>query len=183
MEQKGILPVEWAFRRCVNADLDAIMDLQETVVGALENQEIFASSEREENESYLSDPNFILGCFDGNRLIAYASFGVHGESPDNLGWDLGYPVEKVLSCANLGTIIVHPDYRGYGLQRQLIKHALALAAQNPQISYVLCTVSPKNEYSLHNVQAEGFTVLTKKLKYGGKERFILGREPVLPDNK
>jgi len=174
--------VTFPIRRCTNRDVDAIMELQETVYRALENKELFVTSSREENAAYLVEPNFILGCFDAEKLIAYCSFAVPGEGPDNLGWDLGWQWDKVRSCARLDTIVVHPDYRG-GLQQRLIRHALALAAKNPSIQSVLTTVSPQNKYSLHNVQAMGFEVLLKKLKYGGKERFILGRAPVLPDNR
>ena len=41
----------------------------------------------------------------------------------------------------------------------------------------MTTVSPYNEYSLRNVQAEGFTVRKRLMKYGGHERFILGSIP------
>lgn len=180
MAEKATRPL--SVRKCTAADLDAVMKLQDIVCSAIVDQELFASSEREENAGYLKEPNFILGCFDGEKLIAYCSFVLPGAAEDNLGWDLGWPRERVLSCAKLDTIVVHPGYRG-GLQQRLMREALALAAENPDIEFVFTTVSPKNEYSLHNVQAVGFEVCMKKLKYGGKERFILGRAPVLPDNR
>lgn len=174
----GLLPT----RKCSLEDLNAIMALQDIVCRSIESQELFVPTQREENANYLKEPNFILGCFQGERLIAYCSFAVPGEGSDNLGWDLGWPPEKVRACARLDTIAVHPDYRG-GFQQKLIYDAIALAAENHDIQYVLTTVSPQNEHSLHNVQAMGFKVLTKKLKYGGKERFILGRALVLPCNR
>lgn len=174
--------VSLAVRKCTTADLDAIMALQEIIYRTLENSELFISSGREENAGYLEEPNFILGCFHGEKLVAYCSFAFPGEAEDNLGWDLGWPKEKVRSYAKLDTIVVHPEYRG-GLQQRLMKEALAVAAENQNIRYILTTVSPKNSYSLHNVQAIGFGILKKTQRYEGKERFILGRAPSLPENK
>ncbi|MBE6823195.1 MAG: GNAT family N-acetyltransferase [Ruminococcaceae bacterium] len=173
---------DWCFRMCTQADLDAVMRLQEIVCAALEDPDLFVATDREENRTYLAAPNFILGCFDGDVLAAYCSFVVPGNTPENYAQDLGWPPEKVCAAAKLDTIVVHPAYRGNGLQRELIDRALALAAHTPGVSTVLTTVSPKNQYSLHNVQAAGFSVLMRKLKYGGKERFILGRALLLPNN-
>lgn len=176
-------PESWLIRKCGPDDLDAITELQNIVCAALEDSDLFVSTEREENSGYLSEPNFILGCFNGDQMIAYCSFVVPGVTQDNYGWDLGWPPEKLRTCAKLDTVVVHPDYRGYRLQRRLIDEAMALASQTPGISYVMATVSPKNKYSLHNVQAAGFSILMKKLKYGGKERFILGRELFEQNNR
>ncbi len=168
-------------RRCTAEDLQPIMELQEIVCNAITDKDLFISSEQEENAGYLNDPNFTLGCFDGEKLVAYCSFALPEEAEDNLGWILGWPQEKVRFCAKLDTIVVHPEYRG-GLQQRLISEALALAGQNQNIRYVLTTVSPKNSHSLHNVQAMGFEILKTTQKYG-KERFILGRALALPNNK
>jgi len=70
---------------------------------------------------------------------------------------------------------VHPNFRGNHLQQRLIQHTRMIVEKNREIKFILTTVSPDNEYSLHNVQAMGFEILLKKPKYGGKERFILCR--------
>jgi hypothetical protein len=138
------------------------MALQETVCRAIKNKDVFVPTKREQNEGFLKAPGFILGCFDGSKLIAYSSLAMLGEDPDNLGWDLGWPRERVLSSVKLDTIVVHPSYRGNHLQQRLILHSLALIAENPTVKYLLTTVSPQNQHSLHNVQAMGFEVIMKK---------------------
>lgn len=173
--QGGSITNTLTMRTCTATDLDKIMALQEVVCGAIENQDIFVPTDREEYACYLEAPHFIIGCFDGELLVAYSSFVLPGEDPENYGWDLGWPLEKVISCAKLETIVVHPDYRGNHLQQRLIMATVELARENSAIKYLLTTVSPYNQYSLHNVQAMGFEVLMKKEKYGGKERFILCR--------
>ena len=166
-------------KTCTEADLDKMMALQETVCSSIQNQDIFMPSDREDNAAYLEAPNFVIGCFDGETLVAYSSFVLPGEDACNYGWDLGWPLEKILSCAKLDTVVVHPSYRGNHLQQQLIAFALEFARENNDrdhgIKYILTTVSPSNEHSLHNVQEMGFEVLMQKRKYGGKERFILCR--------
>ncbi len=162
-------------RICTAADLDEMMALQEIVCLAIENQDIFVATDRKENAGYFDAPNFVIGCFDGEKMIAYSTLVMPGKGPGNYGWDLDWPLEKILSCAKLDTIVVHPDYRGNQLQQKLIALTVELAGENHDIKYLLATVSPYNKYSLHNVQTMGFEILMKKLKYGGKERFILCR--------
>lgn len=163
----------YQFRKCRPQDLDSVMELQETAYRGIKNKDIFVMSGRTENERYLQSPNFILGCFDGDKLIAYCSFVLPGDSVENLGWDLLWTRGKVLSCAVLDTVVVHPLYRGQHLQRRLMDYAAALLQDCENIKYVLTTVSPLNEYSLNNVEAAGYQVVARKLKYGGKDRFIL----------
>lgn len=165
-------------RTCTLADLGKMMVLQDTVYSAIENKDIFMPSSRDDNAGYLEAPNFVIGCFDGDTMVAYCSFDLPGEDACNCGWDLGWPLEKTVSSAKLDTIVVHPSYRGNHLQQQLISYTLEVAQNenDRSIQYILTTVSPENKYSLHNVQAMGFEVLMQKQKYGGKERFILCRE-------
>ena len=173
MEKYTKSPTTFKFRKCTASDLNAVMALQETVYQGIKNKDVFVPSNREQNQGFLKAPGFIFGCFDGAKLIAYSSLVIRGNNPDNLGWDLGWPQEKVLSCALLDTIVVHPVYRGNHLQQRLIEYTLKILRENPSMKYLLTTVSPQNQYSLHNVQAMGFEIVLKKMKYGGKERFIL----------
>ncbi|MNP28173.1 Acetyltransferase (GNAT) family protein [compost metagenome] len=163
-------------RICAEADLDAIMQLQEAVCSTLDNPEIFAATSREENAGYLREPNIILGAFIGNQLVAYCSLAFPGTAEDNLAWDLGWPAERVVICAKLDTVIVDPAFRGRGLQRILVRQTSELAEVRQHGVYLLTTVSPHNPHSLRNMQAEGFQILLKKEKYGGLERYILGKQ-------
>ncbi len=115
-----------------------------------------------------------MGVFDGRRLVAYGSVGFLGAFEENLGWDLGLAEEEVLLCATLDTIVVDPDCRGMGIQRELIRRCVEYAREKQPGCRILATVAPDNIYSLRNVQAEGFEILAQKEKYGGKERYILG---------
>lgn len=176
-------PTSYSIRKCTLKDLDAMMQLQEKVCASIENPNLFVPTERKENASYLIAPHFVLGVFHGGELAAYCSVVFPGEAENNYGWDLGWSAQQVLCCAKVDTIVVAPAHRGRGLQRLLLRKAIACAAEVSPELILLTTVSPQNKYSLHNVQAEGFSVLMQKQKYGGKDRFILGRAVVLPKSK
>lgn len=173
------------FRICTEQDLDAVMDLQELVCRTLDNDEIFVPTSREENATYLHEPNRILGAFYDGQLAAYGSLVCPGLAEDNYGWQLGWPAEKVKRCVKVDTVVVNPAFRGRGLQRRLVRMCTAMAeAYLPEV-ILLTTVSPHNPYSLRNMQAEGFEILLRTAMYGGCERFILGFQPgrgSSPDN-
>ena len=165
---------DFSIRLCTLQELDAIMDLQDRICAAITQPDLFASTCREENASYLTPPNVIYGVFEQERLIAYASLAFPKDASDNLGWDLGWNADTVRRCAKLDTIVVDPDYRGHGLQRTLISHCLSYAKAPDPDCFVLTTVSPANTYSLRNVQSEGFQILKRMTKYGGRDRYVLG---------
>lgn len=163
-------------RPCQEKELDELMLLQERICKGMGQSDLFAITSREDNKRLLKEPNVILGVYDKERLIAYGSVGFLGDSPDNLGWDLGWTLKEVRRCAVLDTIVVDEEYRGLGLQRELIRRCVEYAMKKVPQCKILATVSPRNIYSLRNVQAEGFKILAHKEKYGGKERYILGKE-------
>ena len=161
-------------RLCTMQDLDDIMKLQDRICTFLDQPELFVPTCREDNASYLVLPNRFFGVYDQDRLIAYASLIFPGTSTGNLGWDLEWEEEKVTRCATLDTIVVDPAYRGLGLQRTLIRRCIDYTLSVREDSILLTTVCPANKYSLRNVQSEGFQILKRLLKYGGRDPYILG---------
>ena len=153
------------------------MELQQHISDTMANPDLFVSTDRSDNRDYLISPNAIFGVYDGERLAAYGSIIFSNDAPENLGWDLAWNREKLFHTATLDTIVVDPDYRGHGLQRRLTRECLSYARELLPGCNVLTTVSPYNEYSLRNVQAEGFEIQKRLMKYGGHERYILGNIP------
>ena len=169
--------ISLSIRRCMLDDLDSIMELQQHISYTMTNPDLFVSTDRSDNRDYLISPNAIFGVYDGERLAAYGSIIFSNDAPENLGWDLAWNREKLFHTATLDTIVVDPDYRGHGLQRRLTRECLSYARKLLPGCNVLTTVSPYNEYSLRNVQAEGFEIQKRLMKYGGHERYILGNIP------
>ena len=75
--------------------------------------------------------------------------------------------------ANADSAIVHPDYRGNGLQRKLLE--AALTRLRPGIVGIGATVSPENQYSLNNALASGFEIVCRREMYGGYDRYLLAK--------
>ena len=96
---------DFSIRLCTLQELDDIMDLQDRICAAITQPDLFASTCREENASYLTPPNVIYGVFKQKRLIAYASLAFPKDASDNLGWDLGWNSTQIRHCAKLDTIV------------------------------------------------------------------------------
>ena len=142
------------------------------------NPDLFVATDRADNRDYLISPNAIFLVSTMRPASSPTAPSIFpNDAPENLGWDLGWNREKLFSTATLDTIVVDPDYRGHGLQRMLIQTCVSYAREILPSCNVMTTVSPYNEYSLRNVQAEGLYGRKRLMKYGGHERFILGSIP------
>ena len=61
-------------------------------------------------------------------------------------------------------------------QRPATAHAGSSAAAFPEkITHIGATVSPQNQYSLHNALASGFAIVSRREMYGGHDRYLLAK--------
>ena len=108
------------------------------------------------------DGEKIAGAFDVlyPRLEAY-----------NYGYTIGLKTEELLQVVNMDTAVVHPDYRGLGLQTRLMRSAEEeLAGMGKHI--LMCSVHPENLYSLHNVLSQGYTICKTVPMYGSVRHIL-----------
>ena len=97
-----------------------------------------------------------------------------GRSTHNYAAFLGVPREEWEHWANADSAIVHADFRGNGLQRLMLEAALPLFPK--KITHIGATVSPQNQYSLHNALASGFAIVSRREMYGGHDRYLLAKD-------
>ena len=166
--QPAALPV--TIRRCGPADADAVYALQNEVRAAMPHPEQFVPDTLENITAYLTG-DLCLGVYDGARLGAYFILRYCGQNEHNYAAFLGVPKNEWDHWANADSAIVHPDWRGNGLQRKLLEAALPLL--RPGIVGIGATVSPENQYSLNNALASGFTIAARREMYGGYDRYLL----------
>ena len=121
---------------------------------------------------YLKE-DLCIGGWDGGRLGAYFILRYCGQDAHNYAAFMGIPREEWDGWANADSAIVHPDYRGNGLQRKLLEVALTLL--RPGIVGIGATVSPENQYSLNNALASGFEIVCRREMYGGYDRYLLAK--------
>lgn len=169
--QPAALPV--AVRRCGPADAAAFYALQNEVRAAMPHPEQFVPDTQENITAYLAH-DLCLGVFDGERLGAYFILRYCGQSEHNYAAFLGIPRAEWDHWANADSAVVHPDWRGNGLQRAMLEAALPLLP--PQITHLGATVSPDNSYSLRNAQASGFVIRCRREMYGGYDRYLLEKQ-------
>ena len=166
--QPAALPV--AVRRCGPADAAAFYALQNEVRAAMPHPEQFVPDTLENITGYLRT-GICIGAWQQRRLGAYLILRLCGQSDENYAAFLGVPQSQWQHWANADSAVVHPDWRGNGLQRKLLEAALPLL--RPGIVGIGATVSPENQYSLNNALACGFTIAARREMYGGYDRYLL----------
>ena len=144
-----------------------------TIAGkSMPHPEQFVPDTLENIARYLKE-DLCIGGWDGGRLGAYFILRYCGQDAHNYAAFMGIPREEWDGWANADSAIVHPDYRGNGLQRKLLEVALTLL--RPGIVGIGATVSPENQYSLNNALASGFEIVCRREMYGGYDRYLLAK--------
>ena len=156
-------------------DAAAFYALQNEVRAAMPHPEQFVPDTLENIARYLKE-DLCIGGWDGGRLGAYFILRYCGQDAHNYAAFMGIPREEWDGWANADSAIVHPDYRGNGLQRKLLEVALTLL--RPGIVGIGATVSPENQYSLNNALASGFEIVCRREMYGGYDRYLLAKAPL-----
>ena len=67
-----------------------------------------------------------IGAWQQRRLGAYLILRLCGQSSENYAAFLGVPQSQWQHWANADSAVVHPDWRGNGLQRAMLEAALPL---------------------------------------------------------
>lgn len=159
-----------------------VENLQQSVYRALKRKEILVTDSIETMSDDLNRGGMILGVYNGSgSLVAYRFVSYPDLIDTNLGRDIKLKQESLNRVAHLETTVVHPDYRGNGLQSETLALALPII-ESQGFEHVLCTVSPFNPHSLYNVMYNGLKIKALKLKYPSEEhpsgmwRFILHKD-------
>ena len=118
-------------RRCTPAEASAVFALQNEVRAAMPHPEQFVPDTLENITAYLRT-GICIGAWQQRRLGAYLILRLCGQSSENYAAFLGVPQSQWQHWANADSAVVHPDWRGNGLQRAMLEAALPLLP--PQIT-------------------------------------------------
>lgn len=158
--------MEVLIRKGTQADTDAFIALLRETRECMEHKEwLYLDPPEEVRELMKTGTMQLWVAMDKNRLAAAFNILIPGLDSVNYGYDLGFDEDSLLQAVNMDTIVVHPDYRGLGLQRKLMQEAEAWAAAQGYCT-LLCTVHPDNSYSLNNMLKLGYQIEKKLPKYG-----------------
>lgn len=158
-------------RRLTIADIAQIEAVQKDVVAALEDKAILQPLDRSELENIVGGNGVMLGAFVGEQLIAFRALLDPLDDDEHLGRDGGLTEPQLSSVIYQEVSNVHPNYRGYGLQKTLAS-LIMNEVDTSRYHYVCATVMPFNIASLKDKFAQGLTIVALKLKYGGKLRYV-----------
>lgn len=162
------------FRTLTINDLEVIEVLQQQVCAALADPNILQPLSREELLNILGGNGVMIGVFDDTCCIAFRALLKPAANEDeHLGEDVGASDLSRVLYQEISN--VHPEYRGQNLQKrmaQFILEQVDLSAYD----WMCATVMPFNIASLKDKFSQGMHVYALKLKYGGKLRYVFGKQ-------
>jgi ribosomal protein S18 acetylase RimI-like enzyme len=163
------------FRKLGKSEIGLMLALQNEVLEENEqNKETLRRNTAADCELCYNERSLVLGAFYGGLLIGYGILFFAGADHENLAYCLDAPSD-LNDYANVKVIVVRRDYRGNGLQKTFLRIFEAHARLIP-VKTLLCTVSPKNEYSGRNFLSCGYRFVKKVKKYGGLERDLYRKD-------
>ena len=155
--------------------IPALLELQEDAFAhAGDSTDFLRRNTVETLEPCFGGDSLVLGAFDGELLVAFGILYCAGNTKENLAHDLD-EVTDVTENANVKLVIVRYEYRGNGLQKELIRR-LCAHAEERGYKWLSSTVSPENPWSMKNLLANGFTEAKVLVKYGGLKRILFAKQ-------
>ena len=160
-----------------------LQKLQLEVVDALENKAILQPLDEQELSFILRGHGVMIGVFVEEKLIAFRALLEPEIDEEHLGYDMGLTTEEELKKVLYQEISnVHPDFRGYGLQR-IMADIIMKQVDTTKFDIVCATVMPGNIASLKDKFSQGMYIVNLKLKYGGKLRYVFMKSLQQETNK
>lgn len=151
--------------------IPALMQLQQEVVAALPDKAILQPLDEQELRFILTGNGVMIGVYVEEKLIAFRALLEPEIDEEHLGRDIGLAEDELSQVLYQEISNVHPDFRGYGLQRTMADWVMQ-QVDSSKHSIICATVMPFNIASLKDKFAQGMYVAALKYKYGGKLRYV-----------
>ena len=165
-------PKKVTFRRAVPEDIDAVMAIQQHIMDALPDKDLYAPFSREESEGQLEHDICYMAECDGEIAGYSVLIPNDPDNPENYGKLFNYDRDRLAVTCSLDLTMVEPKFRGLGIQRIFNKLRLGQAIEMGA-KEALTTISPDNPYSYRNFLVLNFEILETREMYGGKQLYIL----------
>lgn len=162
---------EYVIRQLTTEIMDSILKLQEIVIETLADKDFLQPLSKEDFEEALGSNGLMVGVFVKGELIAFRALLKPEIDEHHLGYDIGLSTEQLDNVIYQEITNVHPDYRGYGLQKKLGIIVMELLDASPY-THVCATVAPFNIASLKDKLSQGMVIGQLKMKYGEMLRYV-----------
>ncbi|MDI2587418.1 GNAT family N-acetyltransferase [Psychrobacillus sp. NEAU-3TGS] len=150
--------------------VEDILRLQDLVLETLINNDFLSPVTKEEYEDFVSK-SLMVGVFVEDKLVAFRALAIPEIDEHHLGYDIGLQREQLNKVVYQEITNVHPDYRGYGLQKKLGAIVMELLDASPY-THVCATVAPFNIASLKDKLSQGMVIGALKNKYADMLRYV-----------
>jgi predicted GNAT superfamily acetyltransferase len=160
------------FRRATPDDLDKVLTLQNEIMEALPDKDLYAPFTEAESLAQLEHDICMMAECNGEVAGYSVMIPNDPDSPENYGKYFNYDREQLAQTVSMDLTMVSPKYRGRGIQRIFNKLRLGMAAEMGAHE-ALTTISPDNPYSYRNFLVLNFEIIEQREMYGGKQRYIL----------
>lgn len=163
------------FRRLDINEINKMLELQNEVLKENDlNKETLRQNTYEDFALCFNERSLVLGAFFEEIFVGYGILLFADNNQENLAFCLDDPGNPS-DYANIKVIVIRNGYRGNGLQIAFLKHLEKHAKEIP-VKTLLCTVSPKNDYSNNNFDKCGYYLVKTVKKYGGLERYLYRKD-------
>lgn len=151
-------------------DIDIIADIMQTVFEEMLDKSLYVCKDRNYVQSRLTLYGFGVVAEIDNKIVGFLLCNYPEKEKNNLGIDIGLSDEELNKVVHMENAAVLKEYRGNGLEKELLKYAETLLDKH--IKYSLTTISPYNIASCKSVENLDYKLMITKLKYGGLRRRI-----------
>lgn len=147
-------------------DVEPFIALMAFVRQSMEHKEWLYLDSPDEVRERMEDGTMSLWvAMDGDKIVGALDILYPQLQSFNYGYTIGLTNGELLLVVNMDTAVVHPDYRGLGLQKRLMHCAEDELVKSGK-HILLCTVHPENRFSLNNVLNQGYTICKTVPMYG-----------------
>jgi len=164
--------MDYPIRKAHSEDVGSIFAIMKNAAAETQNSGLFLSDDIDYITDHIEKNGMTFVAEADNTLAAFLAIDIPGNSPHNLGLDIGLPLCELSKVALMDSIVVSSEFRGNSLQKALLEYAQAQAAAMGYIHF-MATVHPDNAPSLKSFLSLGYVIKVTKPKYGGLLRHIL----------
>jgi hypothetical protein len=163
---------ELRMRFLQSADFSLVASFRDYVLSRLSNPDHYRREEDEEDfiRRHLDERGCTIGLFGKHELVAIASMGL--AEYDDTSWLRHVTTRRPLEVAWMSATMIHPSWRGKGLQDFFIKQRMAEAMRRGREGFIAMT-SPTNHYSWSNLMKNNMQVRSIVKLHESADRFLL----------
>lgn len=159
-------------RKGTMEDTEPFIELLSHVKQNMEHKEwLYLDSPDEVREMMRNGTMSLWVAVDGKRIVGAFDTLNPKLTPLNYGYIIGLNGKDLLRVVNMDTAVVHPDYRGHGIQKRMMQQAEKELAESGK-HILLCTVHPHNYYSLNNLLSQGYSICKTVVLYGSERHLM-----------